>query len=315
MKNKMFQNGSFAIAVMMSLSLALQPLAARAEAPNKPPVIQHDPVTYSIAGQSLTLKAKVTDASPGVQSVALYYALFRDAAPFRVTMKPSGLDFYVGTIDANMIKDVKTIAYYIEAQDKDGVTAETSWYSVEFRKAEETAPAVAQPGGTPASTPKAAEGEGSNWKTYALIGAGVVALGVGGYALANSGGGGDSSSGGGGGGTVATNVAGTYNGAVTTCLTVSGKQPTCEEHACTIVIDSKGAVLSNSLLTDEQLTGNVSGNEFILSGQVSNQGSVSNGVINYIGRIQNGRINGSINGSASTADGPGSYSGSFSATK
>lgn len=304
----MLNDGSFGLALFVSLAMALQPLAARAEA-NKPPVIAHDPVTYAIGGHSLTLKAKVTDAAPGVQDVTLYYALFRDAAPFRVPMKPSGLDFYVGTIDASMIKDVKTIAYYIEAQDKDGAIVETPWYSVEFRKADAATPAAAV---APQAAAPAQE-EGTNWKTVGLVGLGVVAVAAGAVALSGGGGGGGGD--GGGNNTNVANVAGTYNGSVTTCLTVSGQPPSCESHNCTIVIDSKGVVFSETLLSGEQMTASLNGSRFVLSGQIENQGSVSNAVLNYDGTVADGRIVGSVNGSANTSGGPGSYSGSFSATK
>ena len=121
------QNVVAPLSLALSLAVVFGPVAARADGANKPPSITHTPITHGIRGQSLTMKAKVTDVAPGVQDVTLYYALFRDAAPFRVPMKTTGLDFYIGTIDANMIKDVDTIAYYIEAQDKDGALAETPW--------------------------------------------------------------------------------------------------------------------------------------------------------------------------------------------
>jgi hypothetical protein len=302
------KNGCFGLALLVSLALTLQPVVVLADAVNKPPVINHDPVTYGIKGQSLTLKAKVTDASPGVQDVTLYYALFRDAAPFRVPMKPSGLDFYVGSIDASMIKDVQTIAYYIEAQDKDGALSETPWYTIEFRKAEaSTGTGVVVP-------PETKKDDGMSWKTVGLIGAGVAAVALGAVALGGGGGGGGSG-GGGGGSTNKTDLSGTYNGAVTTCLTVNGQQPSCESHNCSIVIDSKGSVFSESLLQGDQMTGKLSGSSFILSGQVMNQGSVSNGAIDYNGTVVNGQIVGSITGSAQTSGGAGSYSGSFSAAK
>ena len=222
-------------------------------------------------------------------------------------MKSSGLDVYVGTIDANMIKDVATIAYYIEAQDKDGALAETPWYTVEFRKAE-SAPAVAGS--------ESKKDDGMSWKTVGLIGAGVAAVVVGAVAIGGSG---SSGGGGGGGGGTSTNVvstSGTYNGIVTTCLTGSGgTSPSCNQNSCTIIVDSKGVVFSDTLLPGQQMTGSLSGNNFILSGHVLNQGSVSNGVINYDGTVVNGEISGSVNGSASTSGGPGNYSGSFSASK
>lgn len=296
--------------MLVSLAMTFQPFAAYA-AVNKPPAIQHDPVSHAVKGQSLTLKARVTDEGPGVQDVTLYYALFRDAAPFRVPMKASGLDFYVGTIDSGMIKDVQTIAYYVEATDKDGALAETPWYTVEFRKAEAT-PAA---GGGANVTPETANEGGTNWKTVGLIGLGVAAVAAGAIALGGGGGGGGGGDDGGGGNTNGTSVAGTYNGTVTTCLTVSGQPPSCESHACTIVIDSKGTVFSETLLQGVQMTDRLSGNDFVLTGQISNQGSVSNGLVNFDGTVTGTRIVGSVTGSAETSNGAGNYSGSFSATR
>ena len=307
------KNGGFGLALLVTFALTFQPGAAIAAGATAKPVIQHDPVTYAVKGQSLTMKAKVTDdKGPGVQDVTLYYALFRDAAPFRVPMKASGLDFYLGTIDAAMVKDVGTIAYYIEAQDKDGVSAETPWYTVEFRKADET-PAVIGNGGNGADTSGA--DHGMSWKTVGLIGAGAIAV-VGG-AIALSGGGGSSSGGGGGsGGTNTPSVVGTYNGAVTTCVTLNGQQPSCESHNCTIVIGANGVLFSDTLLPNSQLTGNISGNNFILTGQAVNQGGISSGLINYDGTVINGQIAGSITGNATTSNGVvGNFSGSFSASR
>ncbi len=301
---KTLTNGSFAVAMLLSLSVALQPVAARADAANKPPVITHDPVTYGIKGQSLTLKAKVVDVAPGVQDVTLYYALFRDATPFRVPMKPAGLNLYVGTIDANMVKDVGTIAYYIEAQDKDGALAETPWYSVEFRKAEE---AVVPAG------PKVVPGadEGSSWKTTAWIAGGAAAVVVGAIALSGGGGGGGSSS-----GTKTNAYAGTYSGTETKCLNVSGQPLTCEDQKnFNIVIDAKGAVFSDTLLPGQQLTANLSDNSFILTGQIKNEGTVSNAVIDFNGTIVGLKIVGTISGSAQTSLGSGFYGGSFQAIR
>jgi hypothetical protein len=288
-------------------------------AANKPPSIQHDPVTYAIRGQSLTLKAKVSDPAPGVQDVTLYYALFRDAAPFRVAMRSTGLDFYVGTIDAALIKDVETIAYYIEAQDKDGAMAETSWYNVEFRKPDDAqvkggdALPTPAPGGT-------TQQEGANWKTVGLIAGGAAVIAGGAALLAGGGGGGgggsDSDGGGSdGGGNAITNQAGSYAGTVTTCLTISGQTPQCESHACTSVIDNKGVVFSESLIVGKQLTGNLSGNSFILSGPATPDATVTEGTLNFNGTVLSDRIVGSITGNATTAGGPGSYSGTFSASK
>lgn len=320
-KNESLQTGGFALALLLSLNLALGPIAARAADANKPPVVSHDPVTYSIKGQSLTLKARVTDAAPGVQDVTLYYALFRDAAPFRVPMKPAGLDAYIGTIDANMIKDRETIAYYIEAQDKDGAIAETTWYTVEFRKGEETPVANTGNGGnvvTPGTGNGNANTEDSGWSTAGWVAAGVAVVGLGALALGGGGGGSSSSGGGGGGGGGGTNnpaAAGTYQGSATLCLTASGQGTSCDANNFTLVIDNKGVVFSDTLLPGTSLSGSLNGNKFILTGAAPVQGTVTNGTINYNGTLVGTEIVGSINGSAKTTTGPGSWSGNFNANK
>lgn len=295
--------------------LGFTALTQSAFAANKPPVIQHDPVSYAIRGQSLTLKAKVTDADTGVQDVTLYYALFRDAAPFRVPMRSTGLDFYIGTIDASMIRDAERLSYYIEAQDKDGAIKETTWYDVEFRKAEE-APVTKAGEPVPTPVPGGSREEGINWKTVGLV-AGGVAVVAGGAALIAGGGGGGGSDGGdnGGGGNTVTNQAGTYAGTVTTCLTTSGQTPQCESHNCTIIVDNKGTVFSETLINGKQLTGSLSGNSFLLSGPANVEGTVAEGTINFNGTVLSDRIVGSITGTATTSGGAGSYSGTFSASK
>jgi hypothetical protein len=305
---KVSLTGDFALAVLVSLALVVQPLAVRAESPNKPPVIQHDAVTFAVVGQSLTLKAKVTDVSPGVQDVTLYYALFRDATPFRVPMKPTGLDFYVGTIDASMIKDIKTLAYYIEATDKDGAMSETPWYNVEIRKADSTA--VNQAGNPAGATDK--KSGGTDWKTYGLIGAGVAGVTLGVIALANSGGGSSSGGGGGGSSTNTASTAGNYGGNVAIGFTSAGKT-TYDNHSCAISITSQGSVTSATLLQGTLLSGSMSGNVFTLLDSAATELGGTNAVITFTGQVINNQIVGTVAGNSQTP--PGSYSGNFNLTQ
>lgn len=290
-------------------------------------VITHDAVPFAVRGQALTLKAKVTGAETP-EAVTLYYALFRDAAPFRVPMKATGLSYYVGTIEASLVSGVDSISYYIEAVDKNGSITETAWYDVPFRRAE-TKPAglimpSPQPAGPAAPAPvipvssaraaSAPEDDEGSWKTPALIAGGAVLVLGGAYAISQSGGGGSDDSGGVGGGdddgTDPADVQGTYNGTVTTCLTPTGGVASCESGSMSIVIDVNGVVFSESLRPGQQLTGNLSGSSFTLV-SVSSAGG-TNSTINFEGSVVGAKILGSVTGS--TSDG-GTYSGSFSANK
>ncbi|MCO5062574.1 MAG: hypothetical protein M9963_11385 [Kiritimatiellae bacterium] len=282
--------------------------------------IAHDPVPFAVRGQPLTLKAKV-EGPAAPQSVTLYYALFRDAAPFRVAMKGSGLGYYVGAIEANLLSGVNSVSYYIEAQDKDGSISETPWYEVKFREPRPsdrptptvTAPPTPAPAG-PAPVipvPKGRASEESGWKTPVVVaGAAAVVLG-GAYAISQSGGGG----GGGGddgndGGNSATNVAGTYVGSVTRCTTPPGVAATCEAHAFSLLIDVRGNVFSETLHPGKQLVGQLDGNRFLLTTTLANGGTIA-----YDGRVANNSVAGKVLGSAVLPAGEEVYSGAFTADK
>lgn len=287
--------------------------------------ISHDPIPFAVRGQPLTLKAKVSGAE-APQSVTLYYALFRDAAPFRVPMKGSGLGYYVGTIESSVVAGVDTFSYYIEAQDANGALTETPWYDVPFRKAETKPAPVVMPMPVPAgptgpapviaapAEKKAAPVEKeSNWKTPALIAGGAAVILGGAYAISQGGGGGSSDDGGGGGGATTNNPQGTYSGSVNTCLTSASNATTCASDSMSIVIDKNGVVYSDTIHPGQQLTGKLSGNSFSLV-SVSNV-SGTNSTINYNGDVVGNRIIGSISGSATSAGGNGTYSGNFTANK
>ncbi len=131
--------------------------------------IAHNAVPFAVRGQPLTLKAKVTGAVEP-ESVTLYYALFRDAAPFRVPMKSTGLGYYVGTIEASVVAGVDSFSYYLEAQDKNGSITETPWHEVPLRKAE-TKPAAAT-GGMPMPSPAGPGGPGAHHRDPRRAGGG-----------------------------------------------------------------------------------------------------------------------------------------------
>jgi hypothetical protein len=315
------------------VALLLGPAAAWAQTT----AIAHDPIPFALRGQPLTLKAKVT-GSADIENVTLYYALFRDAAPFRVAMKSTGLNYYVGTIDAGLLTGVESISYYIEAQDKSGALTETPWYDVTFRKPDaKTAPAgtaVMPTPGPAAPAPvipvssaagSAPEKQGS-WKTPVLIAGGAAVLLGGAYALSDSGGGSDKpeededdddDNGGGdddGGGATTNDPSGTYAGTVTTCFTPEGGAAACESMAMQFVVDDQGIVFSETIYPGQQLTDLLDASQgFTLTATVDQGGT--NGAVNFEGAVVGSKILGSVSGTATTPDGQGAYSGSFSANK
>jgi len=277
--------------------------------------INHTPVTWAVKGQSLTLKARVSGGIGGIDNVTLYYALFRDAAPYRVTMASSGMDTFVGTIESSLLTGVEHLSYYIEAQDGEGTLEETPWYDVKFKNPE-SAPAVrsgdaSSSGGSKATT----KDEGMSAMTIGLIAGGAVAVGAGAYFLSDSGGSDDGDGGGGGGGGGGDNE-GNYAGNATTCLTLSGSQPNCNTTSAQFLIDSTGRILSDTLYPGKQLSGTLSGNDFSLVADVSIPEQGLTGTIVYSGTVvDQSKIVGIVTGNAEQAGVPGTYSGTFSATK
>lgn len=297
---------------MVALACVLAAGAARAGGL----AIAHDPVPYGVRGQPLTLKAKVSGAAEP-KAVTLYYALFRDAAPFRVAMKSTGMGYYVGTIDASLLAGVDKVSYYIEAQDRDDAITETDWYEVEFRLPV-SKPQVALPAPTPAGpaapapvAPSApsAPSDGGSWKKPLLyFGGAALALG-GAYALSQSGGGDDDEGGGG-----ATNdPRGTYQGTVTRCFNDAAGTTRCDSHGMTILIDANSVVFSETIHPGQQLTDDLNGNAFALTANVDENGT--NSVVRYEGVVAGTRIAGQVSGTATSAGGNGSYSGTFTASK
>ena len=276
-------------------------------------VITHEPVKQAIKGQPLTLKARVTSRT-GVHAATLYYNLSKDAAPFRVAMKPVGLDFYLGTIDGALLAGVPSVSYYLEAEDAAGAVKETPWQVIQLREAkpgESNAPPP--PGGTRLPAPGEDQGDGIS---LGLIAGGAVAVIGGALLIADSDSGGSDDDDGGGSPTDPGAAAGTYQGTATTCLTLSGQAPSCEEHPVTFIIDSQGTVLSDDLVADQALTDRLSGPNFTLVATVGSGTSTLTGQIFFNGSVVNNQIVGNISGSQSGGPlGPGSYSGSFSARK
>ncbi len=277
--------------------------AVAAPAENKPPVIDHSPVKIGVRGQNIVVRAKITDDSGPVREATLFVAVSRDAAPFRVTMQDTGGGMYAGVISSDLLAGLDRVQYYIDAVDTQAMTTETPWSTVEIKSPE---PGKTTPidGGAPAQETKRPK-----WVKPALIAGGVLA--VGGTALALSGGGG-----GGGGASsdnTATNTAGTYSGTQTTCFQPPGASASCSSGPVSISIDANGIVTSTTLYPGQSLQGRLSGGSFVLVAAV--QESDRTGQIEYVGTLIDTRIVGSIQGSATTAAGSGTYSGTFSAVR
>ncbi len=303
------------VAVALTAMLVV-PAPVRADK-GGPIKINHTPVTWAVKGQSLTLKARIAGGVGGIDSVTLYYALFRDAAPFRVIMVSSGMDTYVGTIESGLLSGVEHVSYYIEAQDKEGTIEETPWYDVKFKNPD-AAPAArggTATGGKASAAP--AQEEGSSALTIGLIAGGAAAIAAGAYFLSDSGGSDDDDGGGGGGGGGGNTVtnAGNYAGNSTLCRSAAGGTQ-CETTSATFVIDSSGKIFSDTLSPGRSLTGTLSGNEFSLVADVTGSQEGLTGTVVYSGTVVNGsRIIGTITGNYDQFGVPGTFSGTFSATK
>lgn len=261
----------------------------------RPPVIKHEPVKAAARGQSVSIRAVVHDPDDAVVSVTLYYAVSKDAAPFKAPMQSLGAGAYVGVIPAGVIADAERFSYYIEAIDQAGLVSETPWYVVKVQSAS-------------ADRQTAVSGDNgkSSWKKAALV-AGVVGAGVAGAVAI-------SQSGGGGSGSGNNPEAGTYSGTATTYVEIPGQPLDYDTNPITIIIDSNGIVSSDNLLEGEHLEGLLIGNDFLLTAQT--KGTNYTGEIRYNGTVAGGRITGAIQGTLTTDNGAaGSYSGTFHAVR
>lgn len=261
--------------------------------------IEHAPVTLAVKGQDVLFRTQVNPGAKPVKVVTLFYAVSRDAAPYKVVMQNSGVGWYTGTISAHMTAGLSQILYYIEARDTSDATTETPWYTI-----------VVKNTGVPSTAQQAPGDQGRSWTKPALIAGGVILAG--GAALALSSGGG-----GGGGGSspdgTATNAAGTYSGTVTLCVQPPGSSSSCSSRAISILIDANNTVSTDTLSDGQHLEGKLSGANFLLVASVTETNGT--GDIQYLGTLVNNRISGSIQGTLTTPTGTGTYSGNFSAAK
>lgn len=289
-----------ALTVIAALSMVL-PLRAQTTAP----AIDHAPVKVAVRGQNILFRAKVAPAAKPVESVTLHYAVSRDAAPYKVAMVPAGAGIYTGTVSADLTSGLAQLLYYIEARDTVGATAETPWYTVEIKSgAPVPATAASRGPAAPAGTPV----KESSWKKPALIAGGALAVGGAALAIMGGGGGGGDSSGG-----TVTNAAGTYTGTASVFFQPPSGSPSGSTYPVTITITSGGTVSSDNLQEGARLEGQLSGAGFVLVAPVNQPDRT--GEIQFSGVVVNGRITGTVQGSATTSGGAGTYSGGFSAAK
>lgn len=261
--------------------------------------IVHAPITLAAQGQDILFRAQVKPGTQPIKAVTLFYAVSRDAAPYKVSMQNSGSGWFTGSISADMTTGLKQLLYYIEARDEADATAETPWYTI-----------VVKNSGSPAVTTRPAQDDkGSSWTKPALIAGGIVLAGGAAIALASGGGGGSSGTA----DSTITNVAGTYIGTVTQCTEPPGGSSYCTSHAMTILIDANNVVSSDTLATGKHLEGRLSGANFLLITSVTETNGT--GEIQYLGTVVNNRIAGSVQGTLTTTAGTGTYSGNFTAAK
>jgi hypothetical protein len=232
-----------------------------------------------------------------LKSVKLFYSISRDAAPFEVPMTESSPGSFIGAVPENILSGVSQFTYYIAAENSVGAVSETRWNTVAIRvpKAGEIPPAG--DGKSPGARPK--------WVVPSLI-AGGVALAAGGAIIASNSGGGD-----GGGSVDPKDVAGTYIGECSLRTKPPDGDTTLDSQLCTIKIAPDGTVTSRDLYPGVAMTGKLTGDSFVLVATV-NSGSLT-GEIRYVGTVVDTRIVGSIQGTASSADGVTVYDGIFNA--
>jgi len=308
------------LALAMTSHLTAAFLDAADKGTNRAPVIKHEPVSNAVKGQSLSIRALVSDDSPAIKSVTLFYTTSRDAAPFKIAMQSTGAHSYIGVIPSALIRNLNEISYYIEALDEQDLASETPWYNVKMQVPQQTAspamqtqaPLVAQPA---AGQVEEAKRDSWSWKGPAIIAGGAAAV-IGGALIAANSHGSDSSSdddGSSGTGGSITN-AGTYTGNATKYLEMPGSTPSSQSYPITITVLSSGTLSTDTLHPGVHMESQLSGTEFQMSAAVSE--SNLTGQVTYIGTLLNNRITGSIAGTTTSSTGTnGTYSGIFSATK
>lgn len=257
------------------------------------PRIEHQPVAIAMEGQPLTIRARVVDESGPVRSVILYFAVSPDAAPYPVPMQPAGASLYVGTVSETVLAGIPGLSYYLEAIGASGISAETPWHRVEVRGAEP------RPG-----VPEDSEPDRSKWATPAIIAGGSAAVIIGAVAAGRRRWDSDDP---------ASGTAGAYFGTSTISYSPPTGPATLESKPFSIEIDDRGTIRSATLWEGETLQGRLSGSGFVLNAPISRPGGT--GSVQFVGTVIDGRIAGTVQGSVTTPDGIGTYSGVFTASR
>lgn len=293
---------SLCVGIVAASLLSLNQQIALAE--NNPPVIRHTPATVAIQGQSMLIKATVTDDT-GIKSVTLFYSTSKDVAPFRVEMQPAGPNTFVCTLPDHLLGFASTLTYYIEALDNTDQASETRWYNVSIQPATATVKVDKK-------TPPPAADDTEFWKRTALIGGGVaLAGGAAAVIIGNSGGHSSTQAP----PPAATNqYTGTYVGSITTHLDFPGQSTRTDSHGTIISIDKNGTLASSDLYVGKSLVTTLVGSSFTITANINETNRT--GQITFSGSILNGRILGDVGGSIQELSGTnGTYYGNFYAVK
>ena len=287
-------------------------LGAVAVRADDPPKIQHEPITTAIRSQPITITARVRDDSGLVKYVTLFYSLSRDAAPFRISMKLSGDDLYVGTIPPDLLGSVDKVFYYLEAMDQEERAQETPWYTVDIKDVVAPKPKVAEKTTAPApvapTTPTPARREGASLLGIGVIAGGAAAVLGGALLIADQ----DKDSGSDDG---PEQYAGNYAGEVVECTAPQGQNASCSTRSMSVVVERSGEVTTSNLRQGALLTGTMNRNKFLLVAEWTSSWSGETGQVFYEGNILDDRLYGTITGHATNDAGEVIYSGNFSGTK
>ena len=290
------------------------------------PVIQHDPVQVAAKGTPLGVRATVRDTAARVESVALFYAPSRGMTPFRVALSSSGAGTWYGSIPGHMVGPGAQMLYYIQAENADGETRETDWYTVKVVDsgvAPEAIPAAsdvarasqrrtAAAAGTPPPAPVV---EKPNRNKYLIPGAIIVggAVAVGGaLAISESGGGGGG--GGGGGADVVTNA--NFGGNYSICFeptAPSNTVPVCDSGLVNVYVRN-GNVEVVGLWAAEVFSTPLNGSVFSVTKTVAATTLFPMSYLILGGEIRGGRCTVAVNGYSRDPENPGNYSGQLDTT-
>ena len=327
------------------LALALLPFSAPAV-----PVVQHSPVPTAEQGHPFGLRAAVRDATARVESVTLFYSASRSATPFRAPMSSSGAGLWYGSVPGHLVGPGPELFYYIQAENADGETADTPWYTVRVVPPSDSPSAASIPSASAvaakaqsASVPpaaqaarrvqdqragsaaaQAAQDRSDNSKKY-WIAAGVIAGGAvavgGAIALSDSSSGGGSGSSSSGSGTVTNgHFGGNYR---VTFTPSSGASPPADSTAPASTSDSglvnfyvKGSSVEIvGLWGSEVLQGTLSGTMFSAAANVSARASFPAADLTVSGQFSGTSCTATVNGTSTDASTPGAFTGSVTASR